>query len=76
MRGTEKVAALFGLHVITYNLIRLSNPSGGDGGSLSSTLPRGLADYACKMLRYCPIRPNPVLRVALKADTIKISAFG
>ena len=25
LRGTEKVAAVFGLHVIAYNLIRLGN---------------------------------------------------
>ncbi len=25
LRGTEKIAAVFGLHVIAYNLIRLGN---------------------------------------------------
>jgi hypothetical protein len=45
LRGTERVAAVFGLHVIAYNLIRLGNAQTGLGSGMSSGLPRGVASW-------------------------------
>jgi hypothetical protein len=44
LRGTGKVSAVFGLHVIAFNLIRLGNLLNPvDGGCMRCVFPRGVA---------------------------------
>jgi hypothetical protein len=52
-----------------------SAPSRGDGGSVSSALPRGVANCTAKSLNNCPKRPRRALLAALGVEINEKLAF-
>ncbi len=76
LRGTEKVSAVFGLHVNAYVLIRLGNLLRlAAMEAACRTLTRGEANCMARSFHNCTQKDHPALRTALRAEISKKSAF-